>query len=58
MSDVKACKKCGIVKPLSEFYTTNNGTRDGHLGSCMVCDRAKTKANRLKRLARLAGDKP
>lgn len=32
----KACKRCGEVKPLDEFYR-HPGTRDGHLGICKIC---------------------
>ena len=35
MSDYP-CKKCGVVKPLSEFYK-NPGNKCGHLTSCKAC---------------------
>lgn len=34
--DLKTCSKCGLVKPVSEFYT-HEGTADGLFGSCKVC---------------------
>ena len=33
---MKACKKCGVAKPLEEFYRAA-GTRDGHRGDCKAC---------------------
>ena len=33
---MKACKKCGVVKALSEFYA-HPKARDGHSGICKVC---------------------
>lgn len=33
----KACSKCGIVKPLSEFYASS-GMRDGHRNDCKLCN--------------------
>jgi hypothetical protein len=36
----KPCKKCGVVKPLHEFYEAR-GTRDGHRGSCKSCESAR-----------------
>jgi hypothetical protein len=32
----KACKKCGLLKSLSEFHT-HPKMRDGHLNACMAC---------------------
>jgi len=33
---MKACTKCGVVQPLSEFYAAK-GTRDGLRGDCKSC---------------------
>jgi hypothetical protein len=40
---VKRCKKCGEVKPVSEFYGAT-GTRDGLRGQCKACDITRNKA--------------
>jgi len=39
MSDTKRCKKCGEVKPLSEYYK-HPDMGDGHLNQCKECKRA------------------
>ena len=41
----KKCFKCGVVKPLDDFYL-HPDTADGHLGKCKACTRADTKANK------------
>jgi hypothetical protein len=33
---LKCCKKCGVSKPLDEFYRAQ-GTKDGHRGECKAC---------------------
>ena len=33
---VKACKKCGLPKPLEEFHRAE-GTKDGHRSECKSC---------------------
>jgi len=38
----KPCKKCGIVKPLSEFYEHKNYA-DGHTRICKECWNEKYK---------------
>jgi Recombination endonuclease VII len=40
---VKRCKKCGDIKPVSEFYRAT-GTRDGLRGHCKACEDARHKA--------------
>ena len=50
---MKRCTKCGVVKPLSDFYEVS-GTRDGHRNDCKPCNleaqaarnRANPEANR------------
>jgi hypothetical protein len=37
---MKRCKKCGEVKPLSEFYRAT-GMKDGHRSECKSCHKAK-----------------
>jgi hypothetical protein len=39
----KRCKKCGVVKPLDEFYRATGG-RDGHRTECKECNAAASKA--------------
>jgi hypothetical protein len=34
--DLKACSKCGELKPLQDYYKAA-GTRDGHRGECIHC---------------------
>ena len=43
----KRCTKCGLEKPLSEFYAMR-GMRDGHRNDCIEC----TKAAKRERQAR------
>jgi hypothetical protein len=40
---MKRCKKCGELKPLSEFYKAQ-GSADGHRGDCKVCNLARKKS--------------
>ncbi|MFH0851570.1 MAG: hypothetical protein V1876_02370 [Candidatus Peregrinibacteria bacterium] len=44
----KACNKCHTVKPLSD-YDKNAACRDGHVGTCMVCARARQAAAKARR---------
>ncbi len=36
---MKVCKKCGLTKPIDDFYRAA-GMRDGHRNECKVCDLA------------------
>jgi hypothetical protein len=38
----KTCNKCGLRKPLSDFYK-QVGMRDGHRNNCKVCHLAAHK---------------
>lgn len=42
MCDTKACTKCGVVKPLTEFYRDRT-KGDGYRGQCKACDRPAAK---------------
>lgn len=39
----KRCKKCGEVKPLTDFHPAS-GTRDGRRGECKLCHNAAKRA--------------
>lgn len=48
---MKACRICGVEKPLSDFYKKSD-MRDGHLNNCKDCHNARSvkwnKANRAR----------
>ena len=45
---MKACKLCGIVKPLIDFYANPNG-RDGADNRCKTCHKTSTMQSRSRR---------
>ena len=45
----RKCKKCGVTKPLTEFYK-HHKSRDGRMTKCMECTKAEARANRLLKL--------
>jgi hypothetical protein len=53
---MKRCKRCGEVKPLSDFYR-ESGCRDGHRPECKECNlaarKAKYRENPAKEIARV-----
>lgn len=42
---MKACKICGLVKPLSDYYK-HPKMADGHLGKCKECQKAASTSAR------------
>lgn len=48
MEITKICFKCGVLKPISEYYK-HLGMEDGHLGKCKTC----TKLDSAKREAKI-----
>jgi len=53
---MKRCKRCGVTKPLGDFYR-EKGCRDGHRPECKSCNLAARKvwyqANREREIARV-----
>lgn len=43
----KKCTKCGLIKPLSEFYKTN-ATKDGYTYNCKECCKDRQRKRLLK----------
>ena len=49
---MKACRECGVSKPLSEYYT-HKEMGDGHLNKCKECVKARVNAYRAANLERI-----
>lgn len=45
----KRCFKCGLILPLTEFYT-HPETGDGHLNKCKQCTRKDVHENYMKKI--------
>lgn len=41
---MKPCKRCGKIKPLSEFYS-HKMMADGHLSFCKTCKKSEARTN-------------
>ena len=48
----KYCFKCGLLKPLSDFYV-HKETLDGHLGKCKDCAKADVAAHRKANIGKI-----
>ena len=46
---MKACKSCGNIKPLDQFYR-QRGMADGHRNECKDCRREAVTSNRNERI--------
>jgi hypothetical protein len=42
--DLRACRKCGCVKPLAEFFADRT-KKSGHQSACKACERPGRRAN-------------
>jgi hypothetical protein len=49
---MKKCFKCGVVKPLSEYYK-HSQMKDGYLNKCVTCSKKDAAAHRENNLDRI-----
>ena len=52
MAHSKTCFKCGICKPIDEFYK-HSAMGDGHLGKCKECTKKDVAEHRIANLDRI-----
>ena len=49
---MKACRDCGIVKPLADYYR-HKAMGDGHLNKCKACVKARVNKHRADNVERI-----
>lgn len=49
---MKTCFKCGIEKPLNEFYK-HKQMKDGHVNKCKECNKKYVSEHRIKNIDRI-----
>lgn len=47
--DEKTCKKCSVLKPLSDFYK-HSKMADGHVNFCKECQKSANRQNRAEKV--------
>ena len=47
MTETRICTKCGLTKPLSDFYK-NKSKSTGYEAACKICHRSQVRENELK----------
>lgn len=52
MRSSKKCFKCGVEKPVDDFYT-HPRMKDGRLGKCKECTKSDVAAHRLENIERV-----
>lgn len=52
MATLKTCFKCGVTKPLFDFYRGRD-MKDGHLNKCKECAKRDVSAHRAANIERL-----
>jgi hypothetical protein len=46
MKTEKVCKGCGVLKPLTEYYTIE-GNKDGRFGTCKICIKTRVRGREI-----------